>query len=209
MTAIPDLDFGEFDSEFILPDPVETDQLDPEAPQPDTGFVEEPAETARAKRYRLKVKHGLNFVMRVTAEHPSTVADSAAIIMHGPDVAKAVGNLADHDKRVRAAIDFITDDAIDNPYVLAAITVLPMAFQILRNHEHQLDKEVRPSIRLPRGRRLTIPFLRFRLRFKLIHQATETPGFITQHVFSNPAIRSALAKQDINLAWSPNMNGRH
>src|SRR5215469_1046840 len=122
MTSV--LDYDEITSEFLTDDP---DSIDPEFLEGETlkdtdpEFVEEIKETARAKRYRLKVKKGLNFLMRLTVDKPNTVADAAAIIEYGPQVSKAIGELADSDERVRKIIDFVTDDGIENPYVTTII----------------------------------------------------------------------------------------
>src|SRR5277367_1872242 len=109
-----------FDTEFIEPDEPEVESIDPELADVPGDFIEEVKETPRAKRYRLKTKHGLNFLMRILAGSEKTVPDAAAIIMHGPAVAKAVGHLCDTDDRARKFVDFVTDDGIDNPYILAA-----------------------------------------------------------------------------------------
>lgn len=194
-------------AEWVMPDPddINPDQAEaPEYKESDPAFVEPVKETPRAKRYRLKAKRGLNFLMRATVEHPATVADAAAIVQYGPPLSKAIGNLADNDERVRKAIDFLTEDGIENPWVLTAITVLPLAFQCMRNHEKHLDKEIQLGFRIPRTkRRIQLPF-KFRLRFKFIRQTTQPPDFLTEHVFGNTLIQDALAKQDIKIAWPPN-----
>lgn len=200
----------EYDTEFLEPDAPEPNMVNPDLTEPDDKFVEEVKETARAKRYRLKTKHGLNFLMRILVQHPGTVPDAAAVIHHGPAVAKAVGHLADTDERARKIIDFITEDGIDNPYVLTMFTLLPMLFQVMRNHEQQLDNMS------ARGFRIRIPFtkryipVRFKFRIRVVgRNMTEAPDFLTAHVFGNPAVRDALDKQDIKVAWpDPRMNGR-
>jgi len=204
-----DIDF-EFDTEFLEPDAPDPDAVDPELSDTDPDFIEEVKETARARKYRLKTKHGLNFLFKLFAGNPKTVPDAAAIVMHGPDVAKAVGHLCDTDERARKFVDFVTDDAIDNPYLITALTVLPLVFQVMRNHEPALDK-VRTGgvrIRIPFTKRaIHLPFsLRIRL-FRGAREMTEAPDTLTAHVFGNPAIREALARQDIHVAW-PSQNGR-
>lgn len=205
------LDFQDLD-DFLAPG-------DEELP-PDAGLDDEPApvpgdfvaperETARAKKYRLKVKKGINVLIRATASKPGTVADSAALILHGPDVAKAAGNLADKDDRIRRAIDFLTEDGIDNPYVILGLATLPLLFQVLRNHESTLDKDIRVGFKVPftKGRRFQLPF-KFKLRFNLIRHTTQPPEYLTDYVMGSPAIQEALAKQDIRVAWRRNGHGR-
>jgi hypothetical protein len=200
----------EYDTEFLEPD--EEDQPEPDSIDPelrdvsDSDFVEEVKETQRARRYRIKTKHGLNFLIKLFAGNPKTVADAATIIYHGPDVAKAIGHLADTNDSARKFIDFVTDDGIDNPYIITALTVLPMVFQVMRNHEPALEKVGAGGIRLHipfTKREIRLPIkLRIRL-FRGARELTQAPETLTSHIFSNPAVREALAKQDIRIAWPP------
>lgn len=200
-------DFLGSDDEEIDPEFVEYDeQLRDIAPD----FVEQKKETATARKYRLKAKHGLNFLLNQFVQHPKTVADAAAIIEYGPQVSRAVGELADADKRVARAIDFLTDDGIDNPYILAGFAIVPLAMQVIRNHEQALTKEIKPHIRIPFTRReIRLPF-KFSFKLKFIKTYTAPPETLTEHVFNNPVIREAFAKRDIKIAWQPNYmsNGR-
>lgn len=200
------LDF-EFDSEFLEPDDTqepETETIDPELRDiKSEDFIEVQPETARAAKYRKKTKHGLNFLIKVFAGSPRTVSDAAAVIYHGPAIAKSVGHLCDTDERARKFVDFVTEDGIDNPYLLTALTVIPLVIQSVRNHEKALEKGGQLSIPLGKTRRIRLPF-KFRLRLGKLRNATEDPDFLTAHVFSNPGVREALAKQGISVAW----NGR-
>ena len=208
MTA--NLDF-EFDTEFLTPEEpapeLAEDQYGPDQPDPD--FVENAPETQRAKRYRLKTKHGLNFLLKIFAGNPATVPDAAAIIQYGPAVAQAVGHLADTNDNARRAIDFITDDGIDNPYVLTAFAIMPLVLQMFRNHETVLEKGAKLSIPIGKKRRIRLPFT---LRFRLgkMRNVTAEPAGLVEHVFTNPNVAEALRKAGIQLAWpDPRMNGHH
>lgn len=207
----PAFDLDDITSEFLAPDASEEAEefTEQELPSPDAEFVEQKKETPRAKRYRLKVKHGLNFLMANLAGNPSTVADAAAIIEHGPGVAKAVGELADYDEKVRKAIDFVTDGGIDNPYILTVFALIPLVFQVIRNHEHQIPEQVQVGFRIPfTKRRVKLP-IRFRLRLMIVHRTTAPPITLTEHIFGNQAIREALEKRDIKIAWQPNYSNGH
>ena len=201
MTAT-DLEF-EFDSEFLNPDDIDptAEQVDEEIPDSEPGeFIEESKETARAKKYRLKAKHGLNFLMRAFAGNPRTVSDAAAIVQHGPGISQAVGHLCDTDARARKIVDFITDDGIDNPYVLLGLATIPLVLQTVRNHEQGLEKGAQLKIPLGRKRRLTLPF-KFSIKLRKMRAATYDPDFLTAHVFGNPIVQEAFRKQGIRVAW--------
>ena len=204
MTASAMYDLGDIESEFIMPDPVDEEDgtrlVDDEQPEPSGEFIEEHKETQRAKKYRLKTKHGLNFLLKTLAGHPATVADSAAIIQHGPGISQAVGHLCDSDDTARRIVDFITEDGIDNPYVLTAIAVLPLAFQVIRNHETGLEKGAKLAIPVGKKRRIHIPF-RFRIRLGKARNTTVEPDFLVNHVFGSPVVREAFRKQGIRVAW--------
>lgn len=199
MTAT-DLEF-EFDSEFLAPDDPEPEQAEEELQDVDpSDFIEKQVESARAKKYRIKTKHGLNFLVKIFAGSPRTVSDAAAIIYHGPGVSQAVGHLCDADPKARKFVDFLTEDGIDNPYVLAGLAILPMAIQMLRNHEKGLEKGARFSIPIGRKRKITLPFT-FRFRLGKMKNVSADPDFLTAHVFGNPAVQEALRAQNIRIAW--------
>jgi len=218
MTATyEDIGLDDFTSEFLMPDPVEPESEEfptQEMRAVSSDFIEPQTETARAKRYRIKVKRGLNFLLGITAQNPHTVADAAAIVEYGPQVSKAIGNLCDKDDKARRVIDFLTEDGIDNPYVLTIAALMPLAFQVVRNHEEALEKEFKPHIRIPFTKRsIKFPF-KFHLKLGFVKAYTAPPDMITEHVFTNPAVLEALAKRDIKIAWQPrngnyNGNGRH
>jgi len=204
----------EFDTDFIDPDYLDNESefvegTEQQATEPQTDFIEEPKETPRAKRYRLKVRHGINFLITGLVQSPNHLPDAAALIYHGPHVSEAIGNLADNDARVRKAIDFITEDTIDNPYALAIFAVLPLAIQVIRNHETVVEQ-------LPGKFKVRIPFTKryFRLPVKMKFSLRWTknvsyePSYLTTHILGNPNVQAHLAKRGINIAWPVSrMNG--
>lgn len=208
--TIPELDF-EYDGEFLDAEDVADSEFisGNDAQSPDADFVEEVKESARAKRYRLKTRHGINFLISGLVQSPGTVPDAAALLYHGPEISKAVGNLADKDDRVRKAIDFLTEDTIDNPYALTVIAFAPLAIQMLRNHEPRSVNVAKPlQIKIPLTKRyLKIPF-RIRFSFKWTRNVSYEPAYLTEHIFSNPNVQAALAKRGIRVAW-PTINAQH
>jgi hypothetical protein len=141
--------------------------------------------------------------MRALAAKPNTVSDAAAIIQHGPIVASKLGDLADQDEHVRKAVDFITAGT-ENPYVSLALAALPLAAQIIRNHEtDDLSRHV--QVRIPFTKRtLKLP-LKLRLKNPFLRSVTQRPDVLSETTFGNPAIAEALASQNIDVAWtSPN-----
>jgi hypothetical protein len=184
-----------------------------DATKVDSDFVEEQKETARAKKYRLKTRHGINFLIAGLVQSPGTVTDAAALLYHGPDVSAAIGQLADHDIRVRKAIDFITEDTIDNPYAIAALAMVPLAIQILRNHEPAVQqlpgRFAKLRIKLPFSKRyIHIPMPKLNLRWT--RNVSYEPNYMVEHVLGDPNVQAAFAKRGIKIAWpAPFMNGSH
>jgi len=190
------------DYEFDLPEH-ERDNRKPARPGIITAEKKRPK---TAQDYEAKIASALHTAMKSTAESEATVADAAAIIRYGPKLAEKAGDLANHDPRVRKAIDLIT--APDNPYLAMAMAAIPLVVQIARNHETKADTEVS-------SRELRIPFLKskknpegrkFRLRFgirvrnKWLRSMTEDPRILARDVFSDPEIKKALEDRDIRVA---------
>lgn len=170
-----------------------------------------PNRTHRAREYESKVEGLLNLAMRACVGKPATVADGAAIIAHGPALASKAGDLADADARVRRALDLITSGT-DNPYLALAFAAMPLLAQVARNHETsaEVTGSRRVEFRIPftKGKR-TLGFnLRFRLRNPILRSMTIEPTHFLSSVFGNPEIGPELAKQGVDVAWSPNGKAR-
>ena len=87
---------------------------------------------------------------------------------------------------------------------MLAVATIPLAMQLVRNHEKALTKEVRPHIRIPFTKReIRLPF-KFNFKLKFVKTYTAEPETLTSHVFGNPLIVEAFAKRDIKIAWAPN-----
>lgn len=196
-TAPPDdpFDFGDLKVEDLdIEEPVPFEAIN--YTEPDEKFVKAPRRPPHARVYELKVVKALDTGMRLAIQNPDTVADAAAIIMYGPSFSSAMGDWAARDSRVRRAIDFITEGA-DNPAAAAVLALLPMALQVLRNHEPIVEAEPRTwKLRF----RKHIISIRLRLKLGRLRNLTNDPEDFATHVFSNPAITDALNKRGIQVA---------
>jgi hypothetical protein len=175
----------------------------PEPPdEPDAGFIKQGRRDRYAVQYEKKVKTLLNTGMRITIQNPNTVADAAALIMYGPDVARTVGDLAAKDPWVRKAVDFVAGGA-DNPYMAVLAAVTPLVLQVLRNHEPVV--ETPKQFRIPFTKRVIT--IRFKLKLGKLRNLSNDPAEFATHVLSNEDIQTELAKQGIMFA-KPQNNGR-
>lgn len=160
-----------------------------------------PQRSKRAETYEARVSGMLNGVMRACAANTATVSDAAALIAHGDTVASKAGDLADTDPRVRKAIDFISSGT-ENPYAAFALATLPLAAQIIRNHETKPNTDVKFKLRIPFTKKhLSIPF-RLRLKNPVLRSVTEEPSVLSKAIFGNPAIAESLREARIEVAWS-------
>src|SRR2546430_1651896 len=99
----------------------------------DTTFAKPAPRSNKARAYQKKVHSGLfkpAFLM--AAQHPATVADAAAIIMHGPKLETKLGDLAASNDTVAKMIDFL-DEGTSNPVGAAMVAALPLLLQLVRN----------------------------------------------------------------------------
>jgi hypothetical protein len=205
------LDQEQMTDEFIgeLPETAVPEEYD----EPEPGFVEPSRRPPRAKQYQKKAQRFLNVIMRSAVKHEETLPDAAAIIMYGPDFCEKLGDLANHDARVRRGVDFIMEGA-ENPYLAFAIAALPMAAQVYRNHQQEMaPRAIVESVRRGRaaakdqpGRKIRIPFtkrtisVRFRIHFPSVENFSNEPAALTEFVFGDDKIRAALQKAGIEVA---------
>jgi hypothetical protein len=181
--------------------------------EPVAGFVESVRRPPRAKQYQNKARKFLNVIMRSAVQHESTVPDAAAIIMYGPDFCEKLGDLANHDAKVRRGVDFIMEGA-ENPYLAFAIAALPMAAQVYRNHQSEMaPRAIVESVKRGRaeakdrpGRQIRIPFtkrtisVRLRIHFPSVDNFSNEPDALTHYVFGDEKIAAALKKAGIEVA---------
>jgi hypothetical protein len=188
-------------------------------------FIRKPR-TAISREYETRVKAMLKAGV-FGAINLGDLPDAAAIIHYGPDWAAAVGDLADADERIRKGLDMLTTPA--NPYAMFLVASIPLATQLIRNHEKQAQtarltfrqrrayRKEHPAefaststtfgIPVGFGRHINIRF-RFRIRnpLKLIASSARSQTFepdgLTVKVFSDAKLRAALEKQGIRIQVS-------
>lgn len=180
------------------------------------------APNSHAKQYEKKVQSMMKVGM-VASLNNGNWADAATFIKHGPGVATAAGNLAAESKRVAQIIDMLT--APDSPALMFAMVALPMASQILRNHEPEV-KQVSATWRERRAARkqaklsqvkspappITVKIFKrevkipIRIRVKLpnlrqtlgaVMAPAQPPGALCEEVFNDASVVKALHKMGL------------
>lgn len=193
---------NDYDYEFIAPPDTESVDTEVSREVDISEFVDQAEETARARRYRKAVSNALGYLWRPLLSSPATLPDGAAILAYGPDIAREAGKLADQDARARKIIDFVTEGT-DNGYVALFAATLPLAIQLLRNHEDAIKPEVR-GIRIPRTK-IQIK-MRFGIKLGKIRNLSYDPGYLANRVLSDDKLIAALAKQGLKIAWTTDNN---
>jgi hypothetical protein len=181
-------------------------------------FLKKPT-TAKAREYQKKVNAFLNTGMRFCIQQPGLLPDAAAIIAHGGKFAKACGDLADADETAAKFLDIITSP--QNPYVMFAVTAIPLVAQLIRNHEPQLaevpgkfrnrkksTRAERKAARMAKpGLEIRIPVLRRKMTLRLPvglrlgygRSQTVDPERLAAGVFANEKVRRELDKRGIQI----------
>lgn len=195
-------DLGEAE-DIPAPEPDEADRLKFRFIDADLGHFMRKPKTAVAREYEAKAAAFLGLLTRGTISNPKTIADAAAYIAYGDKMAAATGELADEYEPARRFIDAIASPS--SPLVGFVLTGLPLAAQLLRNHEKEIVKparSIRFTVKIPFRKRplnVAIP-LRFKLSKSLRAQTVE-PRACANAVFSNPDVVKALKKRGIDIAW--------
>lgn len=171
----------------------------PDFDQPHADILTERTRSPKAKQYERKTAGLFSTAFKLTVGQASTLPDSAAILMYGPDVSERVGDLAAENALVARGVDMLTDGS-ENAAAALLLTAFPFVLQVVRNHEQALQPQAR-GIKVPftKGKRV----LRFKFGFnigKRVHNMTSDPDALTVHVFSNPDVQAALIKQGIKVA---------
>lgn len=184
----------DFIADTLGPD-VDPRFVGPDTDTPDESFIQPETQTPRAKQYTKKVRKSLNGLMRAAFVKNETVPDAAAIIMHGQEVSKAWGDLADSDIRVRKAIDFI-GGGVSNPYLAAISATLPLVLQMVRNHEPVLEPTMRGIPIGRNGKRLN---LKLGVKLGILRPGTNDPQRLVETTLTNPRVVEALKKAGIDV----------
>jgi hypothetical protein len=193
---------------------------------PDYASMLKHTSSASAKEYTAKINAMLKTGV-VASIRSGNEADAAAILHFGPGFAEAMGDLTDISDKTKKFLDILT--APESPVVAVLFTAIPMAMQLMRNHERQIEqvsmsrKEMRQArkeakargetiekqgvqVKLPFGRSITLP-IRVKLNLwsntKAIFQAqTYAPEDLTKQVFSDDKVIAALRKMKVVRLWS-------
>lgn len=177
-----------------MPD-VEVDD-DKDSDSPDASLIDAPKRKPTAVRYEKKTRGLFNTAFHITVRQQKTLPDAAAILMHGPNISEAVGDLAAENEWVARSIDMLTDTT-ENAALSLIIAAVPFIAQVVRNHEPSADIEGPRTIRIPFIKRQFR--LRFNLKFKQLRKFSHEPAALTTHVFTQPAVVEKLQKQGISV----------
>jgi hypothetical protein len=193
--------------DYLEPDAPEMPEDDSDNVVVDAAFIKQPTRPRGAVGYQRRIHRAVfKPAFELTAQHPDTIADSAAIIVYGPKLTAKIGDLAATDTRVASMVNFL-DEGTSNPLGAALVAALPLVMQLIRNHEPVLE----PA---PRG--FKIPFLkhrdgtprRFELKWKVgiklgkLRNRTYDPVQLENFVFDNPDIKAQLAKRKLIIGRS-------
>lgn len=211
MTNTERIDFSQFNisdaADFVeMPEPEATfvESGETEYDEPSELFIDKKKRPPKAVAYEKKVKGILQTGFRMSITHPATVADGAALLMYGPKVAAATGDLAASNDAVAKAVDFLTEGN-ESPVAAMFVAVAPLVFQIIRNHEPILEPSPR-GIRIPFTKDKRIKF-KFGIKLGRLRNVTNDPAGLTEFVFTRPNIVAALKKNGIDVASK--RGGRH
>lgn len=176
------------------------DELSPDDSKPfavpGPGVLKVDRRPRHSKEYQDKVTDFIQMGVALTAPNKATVVDAAALLLHGDNVALAVGNLAAEDERVAKMVDLISGGT-GNVYTATVMATLPLVLQLLRNHEPSLEHVTR--LRIPFTKR-SIPMGRLKIKLGRARAATNSPEELYNHVFSNEDVMKSLQKKGIQVA---------
>lgn len=164
--------------------------------EPDATLIEPKTRSNKAKSYEKKMRGLFRFGFNVTAQNPKTVPDAATILLYGPDISKAMGDLAAENAWAAKAVDMLTDGT-DNAAAALLMASVPFVLQIIRNHEPVTDIQPHREIRIPFTQRTVS--IKFRFKLRRFRQLTNPPDEITRHVFGNAKVQEALRKQGMSF----------
>jgi hypothetical protein len=204
--SAPDIDWSLYEPQEPPPDeileqPLLSDEalaaMQEEPSEPvDRTFLKQPRRKPHAKKYEDKIRGLMLVGTQIGLSSPNTVADACTVIVHGPKVARTWGDLAAENETVANAIDFITKPS-DSPITAAMLASIPMALQLVRNHEPVAETPVR-VIRVPFTKREIK--LRFKINLGRLQNMTLDPDELTERVLAIPEIKTQIDKWGLKVA---------
>jgi hypothetical protein len=148
----------------------------------------------KAETYEKKVRSLFGLAFAATAENPRTVADSAAILLYGPEISKSAGDLAVENTAAAKIIDFLADTTDNAALALLSATV-PFILQIAMNHEPATEVETTRIIRVF-GREF-----RPRVIIKLgrLRPFAHDPQELIHKAYSDEAVKEAVLRKKLKI----------
>jgi len=185
-------------ADYLEPDAPDPEHLEPDYAEVDAGHIKAKARPRGAIAYQKKIHSVMRPATVAALKYEPTKADGAAFLIYGPDLETHLANVAATNKNVARAIDWISETGGDNHVLALALVTVPLALQLLRNHEPEL---------IPKPRGFKIPFThgkrwgtkwKIGLRLGKLREMTADPDAMIKHALSDPAVREALAKQGVH-----------
>lgn len=205
--------FAEFPTDNFDPfglngqNPADVTDPEPQYTEPQN-VANERKRSAKAKAYEAQVNAIVSAWFKASVGKPGMVADAAALSLYGPNLAEKTGDLAAHDPRIGKFIDAL-NGGVENPYLAMIAAALPLALQLIRNHEPILEPNPRTfripfskTKKNPNGRSLGIK--KFGIKLGVFRHQTDDPERLYKYVFEeSSAMRAAMEQQGITIARYP------
>jgi len=192
---------------------------------PDLAELIKRPSTRRSREYRDKVGSLLR-IATVGSLQTGNFPDAATLLWYGPSAATALGNLCDSNKTCAYAVDMLTTPS--SPLAECLVTLLPLASQLIRNHESQLadvptrfnwSREARAARKQARaaangqaptftirafGKKIPVrwhsPFPRMAKNLLGgLRSQTREPNHLAASVFTDPKVIQELRKMGVNI----------
>jgi hypothetical protein len=185
------------------------DVTDPEQQYTEPQNVaKEKKRSRKAQEYEAQVNTLVSAWFKASVGKPGTVADAAALSLYGPNLAEKTGDLAARDPRIGKFIDAL-NGGVENPYLAVIAAALPLALQLVRNHEPVLQPNPRlfrvpfsKSKKNPDGRHVRLK--KFGIKLGMFRHQTDDPERLYKYVFEeSPQMRVAMESQGIAIARFP------
>jgi len=164
---------------------------------PDKKLIAGDRRKTGAAKYEKKMRGVFRDASLLTVTNQNTVSDAAAIILHGPQAARAIGDLAAIDPKIARGVDMLSEGST-NPYVACVLACMPLGLQMIRNHENT-EVSSPASFRIPIIKKsIRLPKIHF--KFKLsdkMRMFTKDPQEFTFKVLTDPDVVEALKSRGI------------
>jgi hypothetical protein len=164
--------------------------------EPDGALADPKPQGVKSRKYEKKMRDLFKTGFHITVRNKRTQADAATILMYGPDLSKAVGDLAEQEPWVAKAIDMLTETT-DNAAMALVMAAVPFITQVVRNHEPVADIESR-GIKVPFTKRVIHLRFNFPL-WKRLRIYSHEPEALKFHVFNNESVAEKMRAQGLKI----------